>query len=104
MRGAYEQVSYKKLRNCINNNKSKKREINFNVNHKAITYFPVAGKENCKFKTNYCSKIITGSIFPQYHKILRTLECRLVVFLPRETIHLPIQNWADCFSLLNKMK
>lgn len=60
MRGAYEQVSYRKLHNCINNNKSKKKKkkIKFIVNHKSITYFPVAGKENCR--TNYCSKIITG--------------------------------------------
>lgn len=39
MRGAYEQVSYRKLHNCINNNKSKKREINFIVNPKPITIF-----------------------------------------------------------------
>lgn len=51
MRAAFEQVSYRKLHNCIDNNKSKNREINFFVNHETITYFPVAGKENCKFKT-----------------------------------------------------
>lgn len=82
MRGAYEQVSYRKLHN-YQQNKSKKRKVNFIVNHKSNTYFPLAGKENCKFRTNYCSKIITGCIFPQYHKKLRICECCLVGFVTK---------------------
>ena len=68
MRGAYQQVSYRKLHNCINNNKSKKRKRNFIVKHKSIAYFLFAGKENCKFRTNYCSRILMGHVFPQHHK------------------------------------
>lgn len=68
MRGAYQQVSYRKLHNCVNNNKREKRKINFIVKHKYVAYFLFAGKENCKFRTNYFSRILMGCIFPQYHK------------------------------------
>lgn len=68
MRGAYQQVSYRKLHNCVNKNKSKKRKINFIVKHKSVAYFLFARKENCKFMTNYISEMLMGHIFPQYHK------------------------------------
>lgn len=56
MRGAYEQVSYRKLHNCINNNKSKKREINFIVNHKPIAIFQLQERRTISLRLTIVQK------------------------------------------------